>query len=182
MKVICTVNSWLSLVLEGELLIDKKQKHKRQVLTEEKLEDIGARLERAPRKSLIHLVQDTGVSKSSTKTATQFLKPSSESWCLVCCKCKKDCSTCVIQWNNCKKNLCVERTVFSTPPVIHWQNVHAPCSKQHSACRGTQCHELVKLLKRDPVLRITSPVLVSSLSRNFVALIVTKIWETLLVF
>jgi hypothetical protein len=35
-----------------ELLIDKKQKHKRRVLTEEKLDDTGARLEHTPRKSL----------------------------------------------------------------------------------------------------------------------------------
>jgi hypothetical protein len=75
--------------------IDMKQKHKRRVLTEEKLDDIGARLEHTPRKSLKHLVQETGVSKSAEKTATQLLKPSSESWCLVCCKCKKDCCTCV---------------------------------------------------------------------------------------
>jgi hypothetical protein len=34
------------------LLIDIKQKHKRRVLTEEKLDNIGARLEHTPRKSL----------------------------------------------------------------------------------------------------------------------------------
>jgi hypothetical protein len=34
--------------------------------------------------------QETGVSKSSARTATQLLKTSSETWCLVCCKCKKD--------------------------------------------------------------------------------------------
>jgi hypothetical protein len=37
------------------LLKDKKQKHKSQVLTEEKLDDKGARLEHTPRKSLICL-------------------------------------------------------------------------------------------------------------------------------
>jgi hypothetical protein len=37
-----------------ELLIDKKTKHKRRMLTE-KLDGIGARLERAPRKSLKRL-------------------------------------------------------------------------------------------------------------------------------
>jgi hypothetical protein len=56
------------------LLIDKKQKHKRLVLTEEKLDDTGARLQRAPRKSLKCLARETGVSKSSTRTATQLLK------------------------------------------------------------------------------------------------------------
>jgi hypothetical protein len=61
------------------------------VLTEEKLDDKWAGLEHTPRKSLKRLAQETRVSKSSARTATQFLNPSSESWCLVCCKCKKDC-------------------------------------------------------------------------------------------
>jgi hypothetical protein len=46
------------------LLIDKKQQHKRWVLTEEKFDDIGVRLEHTHRKSLKHLAQDTGVSES----------------------------------------------------------------------------------------------------------------------
>jgi transposase len=45
------------------LLIDKKEKHKRRVLTEEKLHAIGARLEHAPRKLPKRLSQQTGVSK-----------------------------------------------------------------------------------------------------------------------
>jgi hypothetical protein len=53
------------------LLIYKKQKHKRRVLTEEKLDDIGARFVHAPRKSLKRPAQETGVSKSSARTATQ---------------------------------------------------------------------------------------------------------------
>jgi hypothetical protein len=52
---------------------------------------LGARLEHTPRKSLKRLAQEIGV--SSARTATQLLKPSSESWCLVCCKCNKDCCT-----------------------------------------------------------------------------------------
>jgi NifU-like protein involved in Fe-S cluster formation len=44
-----------------KLLIDKKQKHKCQVLTEEMLDDIGARLEHTPGKSLKLLAQETGV-------------------------------------------------------------------------------------------------------------------------
>jgi hypothetical protein len=40
------------------LLIDKKQKHKRRVLAE-KLDDTGARLEHATRKSLKRLAQET---------------------------------------------------------------------------------------------------------------------------
>jgi hypothetical protein len=55
-------------------LIDKKQKHKRRVLIEENLDDIGARHEHAPRKSLKHLAQVTGVSKSSARKATLLLK------------------------------------------------------------------------------------------------------------
>jgi hypothetical protein len=44
------------------------------VLTEEKLDDIGARLEHTPRKSLKRLAQETGMSKSSARRATQLLK------------------------------------------------------------------------------------------------------------
>jgi hypothetical protein len=44
------------------------------VLTEEKLDDIGARLEQAPRKSLQRLAQEIGVQKSSARGATQLLK------------------------------------------------------------------------------------------------------------
>jgi hypothetical protein len=61
----------------------------------EKLDDIGARLEHTPRKSLKRLAQETEVSKSSARTATHLLKESTESWYLVSCKCKKDCCTCV---------------------------------------------------------------------------------------
>jgi hypothetical protein len=56
------------------LLIDNKQKHKCQMLTEEKLYDIKVRLEHTPRKSVKCLAQDTGVSKSGARTATQLLK------------------------------------------------------------------------------------------------------------
>jgi hypothetical protein len=65
-------------------VIDKKQKHKRPVLTE-KLHGIGARLEHTPRNSLKRLTHETGVSKSSARTATQLLKPFSETgvWCAV---------------------------------------------------------------------------------------------------
>jgi hypothetical protein len=56
------------------LLTDKKQKHKHQVLSEEKLDDIGARLQHTPRKSLKHLAQGIGVSKSTERRATQLLQ------------------------------------------------------------------------------------------------------------
>jgi hypothetical protein len=52
--------------------MDKKQKCNSQVLTE-KLGDIGDRLEHTPRKSLKHLAQETGVSKSSARMATHLL-------------------------------------------------------------------------------------------------------------
>jgi hypothetical protein len=56
------------------LLIDKKPKHKRRVLTEEKLDDVGTRLEHTSRKSLKLLAQRNGVSKSSASRTTQMLK------------------------------------------------------------------------------------------------------------
>jgi hypothetical protein len=86
-----TIHSLVNKLRTTGLLIDKKQKHMCRVLTKEKFDDIGARLEHTPRKSLKRLAQETGVSKSSARTATQLLKPSSESWCRVCCKCKKNC-------------------------------------------------------------------------------------------
>jgi hypothetical protein len=64
-----TIHNLVNKLRTG-LLIDKKQKHK---LTE-KLDDIGARPERTPRKSLKRLAQETGVSVSSTRSATQLLK------------------------------------------------------------------------------------------------------------
>jgi hypothetical protein len=54
-------------------LRDKRNELKRQVLTEEKLDDIGARLENSPRKSLKRLAQEAGVSKSSARNATKLL-------------------------------------------------------------------------------------------------------------
>jgi hypothetical protein len=54
------------------------------VLTE-KLDDICSRLEHTSTKSPKSLAQETGVSKSSARTATQLLKPSSAVgvWCAV---------------------------------------------------------------------------------------------------
>jgi hypothetical protein len=62
-------------------LIEKKRKDKRRVLTEEKLDNVGAIFEHVHRKLLKRLAQENGVSKSSARTATQLLKPSSQSWC-----------------------------------------------------------------------------------------------------
>jgi hypothetical protein len=97
------------------LLIDKKTKHKRRVITEE-LDDTGARLKHTPRKSLKRVPQETAMSESS---ATQLLKSSRESWYLVFCRGKKECCTCVFNETiNCRKYVRVERTAFSTHPVI----------------------------------------------------------------
>jgi hypothetical protein len=72
-----TIHNLVNKLRTTGLLTDKKTKHKRSVLTE-KLDNIGARLEHIPRKSLKSLAQEIGVSKSSARTATQFLEPSSE--------------------------------------------------------------------------------------------------------
>jgi hypothetical protein len=64
-----TIHNLVNKLTTTALLIDEKQKHKRRVLTE-KLDYIGARLEHTPRKSLKRLAQETGVSKSSARTAT----------------------------------------------------------------------------------------------------------------
>jgi hypothetical protein len=56
------------------ILIDQKQKHKIRVLTEDKFNDTGARLEHTPRKSLKRLAQETGVSNSNARTTTQLLR------------------------------------------------------------------------------------------------------------
>jgi hypothetical protein len=57
-----TIHNLVNKLRTTGLLIDKKQKHKRRVLTE-KLDDTGARLEHTPRKSLKRLAQETGVLK-----------------------------------------------------------------------------------------------------------------------
>jgi hypothetical protein len=56
------------------LLIDKKQKHKCRVLTEDKLDDRGARVECIHTESLNHLSQETGVSQSTAKKGNKLLK------------------------------------------------------------------------------------------------------------
>jgi hypothetical protein len=87
------------------------------VLTEEKLDDIGARHERTPRTSLKRLAQETGVSKFSAGTAPQSQKPSSENWCAVSAR-RNVVPVLFNETINCKKYLGVEKTAFSTPPVI----------------------------------------------------------------
>jgi hypothetical protein len=67
------IHIFVKTVRTAGLFIDKKQQHKRRVLTE-KLDDIGARLEHTPRKTLKRLAQETGVSKCCARTTTQLLK------------------------------------------------------------------------------------------------------------
>jgi transposase len=69
-----TIHNLVNKLRTTGFLIDKKTKHKHRGLPEEKLDEIGARLEHTPRKSLKHLAQETGVSKCSARIATQLLK------------------------------------------------------------------------------------------------------------
>jgi hypothetical protein len=68
-----TIHTLVNKLKTMGLLIYKKQKHKRRVLTD-KLDAIGATLEHTPRKSLKRLDLEIRVSKSSARTATQLLK------------------------------------------------------------------------------------------------------------
>jgi transposase len=54
-----TIHNLVNKLKTTGLLIYKKQKHKRRALAKEKLDDIGARLEHTPRKSLKCLAQVT---------------------------------------------------------------------------------------------------------------------------
>jgi transposase len=68
-----TIHNFQNKLGTTRLLTDKKQKHNPRALTEQKLDGIEARLKHAPRKSLKRLAQETGVSKSSARTAKQLL-------------------------------------------------------------------------------------------------------------
>jgi hypothetical protein len=69
-----TIHNLVKKFRSTGLLTDKEQKCKHRVLSEETFSDIWARIEHTPRKSLKHLAQETGVSKSCARTATQLLK------------------------------------------------------------------------------------------------------------
>jgi hypothetical protein len=69
-----TIHSLVNKLRKAGWVIDKKQIHKRRGLTEGKIDDIGARLEHTPRKSQKRLDQETRLSKSNARTATQLLK------------------------------------------------------------------------------------------------------------
>ena len=53
---------------------NRKVNHRRHILKEETLNEIGERLEHTPQKSLKHVSQETGVSVSSVQRATTLLK------------------------------------------------------------------------------------------------------------
>jgi hypothetical protein len=59
--------------LQGQCF-DKTRHRKKTVLTDEKLEDIRARLEISPWKSLRRLSQETGVPAGSASKATKLIK------------------------------------------------------------------------------------------------------------
>ena len=60
---------------------NRKVNHRRHVLTEEILDEIGERLEHTPKKSLKRLSQETGVSVSSAQRATKLLKLHIATYC-----------------------------------------------------------------------------------------------------
>ena len=54
--------------------MNRKENRRRNVLTEETLDETRERLEHAPQKSLKRLSQDTGVAVLSVQRATELLK------------------------------------------------------------------------------------------------------------
>jgi transposase len=69
-----TVHKLVNKVRRTGSVLDRKAKSKRRVLTEEKLDEIGAQLERTPRKSLRRLAEETRVSVGSAWTAIRLLQ------------------------------------------------------------------------------------------------------------
>lgn len=69
-----TIHAIVNKVRQTGSLLDKRRTvSKRRVLTEEKLDEIGARLEHFPQKSLRLIAQETGISKTSARNATILL-------------------------------------------------------------------------------------------------------------
>jgi hypothetical protein len=69
-----TIHNLMNKLRSTGSLIEPIQKYKHWVLTKEKSDDIGAKLEHTPTKSLKSLAQEAGVSKSSARRATQLTK------------------------------------------------------------------------------------------------------------
>ena len=69
-----TIRRQAKLFKETGYVKSRKVNRRRQVLTEETLDEIGDRLEHTLQKSLKRLLQETGVSVSSVQRATKLLK------------------------------------------------------------------------------------------------------------
>ena len=69
-----TIRRQAKIFKETGSVKNRKVNHRRHVLTEETLDEIGKRLEHTPQKSLKRLSQETGVSVSSVQRATTLLK------------------------------------------------------------------------------------------------------------
>jgi hypothetical protein len=100
-------------------LIDKKQKHQCWVLTEGKLDDIGARLEHTPRNHwniwLKRLECQSLVQEQQHNCWSHPVKVGV--WCAVSVR-RIVVPVSFNETINCEKYLRLERTAFSTPPVI----------------------------------------------------------------
>jgi hypothetical protein len=103
-----TIHSLVNKLRTTGLLIDKKQKYKRPVLTE-KLRDIGFRLEHAPRKSL----------KRQERQHSSWSHPVRVGvWCAVSARRIFVLVVFLNETINCEKYLRVKRIAFSALPVI----------------------------------------------------------------
>ncbi|KAJ4451314.1 hypothetical protein ANN_02775 [Periplaneta americana] len=69
-----TIHDLVNKVRRTGYFLNKKRVQQRRVLTEEKLDEVGARLEHSPRKSLRRLTQEFNISKTSAFVATKLLE------------------------------------------------------------------------------------------------------------
>lgn len=69
-----TIHDLVNKVRRTGSFLNKKHVRQRRVLTEEKLDEVGARLEHTPQKSLRRLAQEVNISKSAAFVATKLLK------------------------------------------------------------------------------------------------------------
>ncbi|XP_069683645.1 uncharacterized protein [Periplaneta americana] len=68
------VRKLVNKLRETGSILDKKRRVKRRVLTEEKVGEVGERLEHSPQKSLLRIAQETAISMTSAWRATKLLK------------------------------------------------------------------------------------------------------------
>jgi hypothetical protein len=69
-----TIHNIITNLCPAESMQDKNKHRKRRVLTEEKLDDIGTRVERRPKKFLRLVIHQCGFAKSTAHVAIEFLK------------------------------------------------------------------------------------------------------------